>query len=176
MIVLRAARVTLRRWRSDDGSPFAALNADARVMRYITAPLSRTESDALAERIARHIETRGWGLWALDVPGLAFAGFVGLASVPFELPLAGFPPPVHEIGWRLAHAAWGHGYASEAATLALQDARERLRLALVVSFTARLNEPSQRVMQRIGPVQRAHFQHPRLAPEHALALHVLYTT
>jgi hypothetical protein len=45
---LRTARLHLRRWRAGDRAPFAALNADPRVMEHFAAPLSREESDALA--------------------------------------------------------------------------------------------------------------------------------
>ena len=48
----------------------------------------------------------------------AFAGFTGLALQTFEAP---FNPSV-EVGWRLAREAWGHGYATEAATAALDFA------------------------------------------------------
>ena len=62
-------RLRLRGWTDDDREPFAALNADARVMEFFPSVLSRLESDALAVRIATHIDTYGWGLWAVEVPG-----------------------------------------------------------------------------------------------------------
>lgn len=173
--VLRGERVTLRPWTDADLAPFAALNADEEVMRYLTARLTREESDAYARRIRTHIDTRGFGLWALDVPQLGFVGFVGLsAKVPFELPVPGIVAEPHEIGWRLARAAWGRGYATEAATLALRYAFQVLRLPQVVSFTAAINTASRAVMQRIGLVLRGEFEHPRLADGHRLRAHVLY--
>ena len=36
----------------------------------------------------------------------------------------------YDIGWRLIRSAWGHGYATEAASAALADAFERLSVAL----------------------------------------------
>lgn len=168
-------RVRLRHWTDADLAPFAAMNADPEVMRYLTARLPRDESDALAQRIRTHFDTHGFGLWALEVPGLDFAGFVGLsAKVPFELPVPGTMVEPHEIGWRLARAAWGHGYASEAAALVLRHAFEVLALPQVVSFTATTNVASQAVMQRIGLQRRGEFDHPRLAEGHPLRRHVLY--
>jgi len=172
--VLRGERVLLRPWRDEDLAPFAALNADPEVMRHFPAPLTREQSDALAGRIRLHIEQFGHGLWALELPDLPFAGFVGLAGVAFELP---FVPPsgeTREIGWRLARAAWGRGAASEAAALVLRHAWEALRLPRIVSFTALGNVRSQAVMERIGLARRGEFDHPRLAPEHPLRRHVLY--
>ena len=174
MNVLRGPRVTLRHWRDDDLAAFAALNADPEVMRQFMAPLTRAESDALATRIRTNFETRGFAQWALDVPGIGFAGFVGLSLAPFEPPLPGVEAPMHEIGWRLARAAWGQGYATEAARLALRHGFEALRLPQVVSFTALTNLASQAVMRRIGLSLRGEFDHPRMPEGHALRRHVLY--
>jgi RimJ/RimL family protein N-acetyltransferase len=171
---LRGPRVTLRHWRDDDLAPFAALNADPEVMRHFVAPLTRAESDAMAARIRANFESRGFAPWALDVPGLGFTGFVGISVPMFELPLTGLREPVHEIGWRLARAAWGQGYASEAAALALTHAFGVLRLPEVVSFTATTNLASQAVMRRIGLRWRGEFEHPRIPEGHALRRHVLY--
>jgi len=61
---------------------FAAMNADPIVMEYFPKALDRAESDALAARIRENFARRGFGLWAVEVPGVAgFIGLVGL-SVP----------------------------------------------------------------------------------------------
>ena len=52
VIELETPRLRLRAWRAQDCEPFAALNADAEVMAHFTAPLTRVQSDAMAERIA----------------------------------------------------------------------------------------------------------------------------
>ena len=173
-VTLRAGRVTLRPWRDDDLEPCAAMNADPQVMQHFLAPLTRAQSDAFAARARLHVEQFGHGLWALEVPGQPFAGFVGLSAVPFELPVPGIAPDPREIGWRLVRAAWGQGFASEAARLVLDHAWQVMRLPQVVSFTALGNQPSRRVMERIGLTQRAQFDHPRIAAGHPLRAHVLY--
>ncbi|KQU78097.1 MULTISPECIES: GNAT family N-acetyltransferase [unclassified Rhizobacter] len=171
---LRGERVLLRPWRDDDLAPFAAMNADPEVMRHFVAPLTREQSDAFAQRARLQVEQAGFGLWALELPQLRFAGFVGLSAVPFVLPVPDLAPDPHEIGWRLARAAWGQGYASEAARLALRHAWDVLRRPQIVSFTARGNQASQAVMRRIGLARRAEFDHPRIAEGHPLRPHVLY--
>jgi RimJ/RimL family protein N-acetyltransferase len=174
-VVLRGDRVILRQWIAADLAPFAALNDDPEVMRHLIRRLSREESDAMVQRIRTHIDEHGFGLWALEVPTLGFAGFVGLsAKVPFELPVPGVVPSPHEIGWRLSRAAWGFGYATEAASLALAYAFDVVGLPQVVSFTATSNKASQAVMKRIGLTLFGEFDHPRLDHDHSLRRHVLY--
>ncbi|MBV9819136.1 MAG: GNAT family N-acetyltransferase [Solirubrobacterales bacterium] len=70
----------MREWQASDRTPFAELNADAEVMRYFPAPLTRLESDALVDRIIADFKQYGWGLWALEERSTGcFLGFTGLA-------------------------------------------------------------------------------------------------
>lgn len=170
---LTTARLVLRHWRDADLESFAALNADPRVMEYFPGTLTRQESDALATRIRHRLETTDFGLWAVEVPGtVPFIGCVGLSIPRWE---AHFTPCV-EIGWRLALAHWGRGYATEAASAALAYAFNDLKLPEVVSFTAVTNHRSQAVMRRLGMnrTPQDDFLHPDLPEGHPLRPHVLY--
>lgn len=172
-IGIQSKRLLLRRWKDSDLEPFAALNADPEVMRYFPTPMTRQDSDAFAQRIEENFERDDFGLWAIEViGGPAFIGFTGLSRPSFE---AHFTPAV-EIGWRLARSAWGHGYATEAASASLAHGFDLAGLREVVSFTSTLNTPSQRVMQRLGmshdPAED--FEHPRVPPGDPLRPHVLY--
>ncbi len=175
--MISGERVTLRLWTDADLAPFAAINDDAEVMMHMRSHLTRDESDAMVGRIRAHFDTHGFGLWAIDVPSLGFAGFVGVAKVPFEIPTdssIGVVPEPYEIGWRLARAAWRHGYATEGAQLALRHGFEVAKLPQIVSFAAPGNLASIAVMERIGLTRRGEFDHPRLPPEHRSYRHVLY--
>jgi ribosomal-protein-alanine N-acetyltransferase len=166
-------RLLLRRWREDDLLPFAAMNADPEVMEFFPAALDRTSSDALARRIEAGFTEHGFGLWALEVGSSGgFIGFTGLSVPGFE---AAFTPAV-EVGWRLAREAWGHGYATEAATTALDAAFGPRALAEVVSFTSVANVRSQAVMRRLGMTRdpTEDFDHPSIPSGHPLGRHVLY--
>lgn len=68
---LTTARLRLRHWREEDLSAFAAMNADPRVMEFLPKVLSRAESDASATRISESFAIRGFGAWAIEVPGIA---------------------------------------------------------------------------------------------------------
>lgn len=170
---LRTDRLRLRRWLPADRVPFAALNADPRVIEFLPGPLSHEQSDALIARIEAHFDEHGFGLWAVEVCDTAtLAGFVGLFVPSFE---AHFTPCV-EIGWRLAPAHWGQGYATEAAQAALAFGFNVARLEEIVSFTVPGNVRSRRVMERIGMTHNPadDFDHPSLAEGHRLRRHVLY--
>ena len=178
MTTLTTDRLILRPWTEADFEPFAAMSADPAVMEYFPATLSRAESDAVAERLKSLIEENGIGFWALEVPGEApFIGFAGIQNVMFEAPFTPAPPArAVEIGWRLARAHWGKGYASEAARAALAYGFGELGLSEIVSFTAEGNLRSQAVMERIGMTRDAggDFDHPNLPEGHKLRRHVLY--
>jgi len=170
---LAGERVLLRPWREEDLAPFAALNADPRVMTFMAGCLTRADSDRLAMRIARHFDRHGFGLWAVELMGVApFIGCVGLAVPSFH---ASFTPCI-EIGWRLARDYWGRGYAREAARVALAVGFEDFGLERIVSFTARDNRRSRRLMERLGMSHSADedFGHPALPEGHPLRPHVLY--
>ena len=161
----------MRRWRGSDKAPFAALNADPEVMRYFARPPTRQASDRLAELADTDLELQGWGLWALEERASSrFLGFTGLARPTFE---ASFTPAV-EIGWRLSRAAWGFGFATEAARAAAAYAFEEVGLDALVSYTAERNTRSRAVMRRLGmrhdPADD--FDHPHIPRE--LRRHVLY--
>jgi RimJ/RimL family protein N-acetyltransferase len=85
-----------------------------------------------------------------------------------------FFTPCVEIGWRLAAKCWNQGLATEGARAVLQFARDTLGLEAVVSFAVRDNNPSRRVMEKLGMTFEAEFEHPRLPEGHPLRTHVLY--
>lgn len=169
---LETERLLLREWLAEDRRPFAALNADERVMEYFPHPLSRAESDAFVDRIIAEWAECGRGLYAVELRGEGrFIGYVGLHRATFDAPFT----PCVEIGWRLAADVWGRGYATEAARAVLRDAFGRLGLRRVYSFTAAVNGRSERVMRRLGMRSLGGFDHPALPVGHPLRPHVLYT-
>lgn len=170
---LETELLLLRGWRTGDREPFAALNADPEVMEHFPGRLDRVASDAFVDRIEAGWATEGIGLWAIGRRSDGrFLGYAGVLAPSFE---AHFTPAL-EIGWRLARDAWGHGYATEAATAVLAHGFDVLGLEEIVSFTIPANVRSRRVMERIGmhrdPIDD--FDHPRLPAGHPMRRHVLY--
>ena len=170
---IETPRLLLRDWTDADSEPFAALNADPRVMEFFPQALDRTESDTLIGRIREGLARDGFGLYAVAVKEpRRFIGFTGLARPGFDAPFM----PAIEVGWRLSRESWGSGYATEAAGAAVDHAFGTLGLEALVSFTTEWNRRSRRVMEKIGMTRdpREDFVHPKPPPGHKLAPHVLY--
>jgi RimJ/RimL family protein N-acetyltransferase len=163
----------LRAWRDDDLEPFIAMNADPKVMRFFPETYPRERTQRFVELIDRRWRELGYSLWAVErLDSGRFIGYVGLWPATFPAP---FTPAV-EVGWRLASDQWGRGYATEGGRAALGYAFATLGFAEILSFTARLNEASWRVMERLGMQRdaREDFEHPGVPENHATRHHVLY--
>jgi RimJ/RimL family protein N-acetyltransferase len=142
---LQTDRLRLRRFREDDLDAYAAICADPEVMRYLGEgkTLSRGEAWRQMAMILGHWQLRGYGLWAVEERATgALLGRVGF-----------FQPegwPGFELGWMIRRAAWGQGYATEAAARALAHAFTDLGRERVISLIRPDNHPSVRVAERLG--------------------------
>jgi RimJ/RimL family protein N-acetyltransferase len=180
---VRTERLLLRRFTDADRSAMAAINADPAVMEHFPAPLDRAASDAFLDRIEAVWQERGWGPWAVEVvdpdgPGPQHPEPQGLVGEVGLLPADHVQPGAVEVGWRVARAVWGRGYAPEAARAALRVGFDDLGLAEIISFTVPQNTSSRRVMEKIGMRRRpeADFEHPLVDPVTVphLVRHVMY--
>jgi RimJ/RimL family protein N-acetyltransferase len=172
VIEFETPRLRLRQWRESDRQPFAAMHADPAVMEFFPSLQSRASSEASIDAWQSQFATQGWSNWAVElIESGQFIGFTGLSVPRRTLPFS----PCVEVGWRLARAFWGNGFATEAARGALRVGFEQLSLAEIVSFTAVGNQRSRAVMERIG-MRNANqdFEHPGVPEGHPLRLHCLY--
>jgi 3-dehydroquinate dehydratase / shikimate dehydrogenase len=166
-------RLILRQWRQSDWEPFAQLNADPRVREFFLGVLSREESDGEVVELSRHIDSSGWGFWAVSLRQTdEFIGCIGLDEVYFKSPFS----PAIDIGWRLGFKHWNNGYATEGAKAALQYGFDVLNLQTIVAYTAVQNTCSRHVMSKIGMSHDPadDFDHPDFPNGHKHKRHVLY--
>jgi len=172
IIELKTERLKLRQWTDADKEQFATMSADPEVMRFFPATLTRTESDEIAHKCQTLLANRGWGIWAVELTEAnTFIGIVGLHETTAQLPCT----PCVEILWRLARPHWGKGYATEAASAALQVAFQRLQLNEIVSFAVPENTASRGVMERINMTNTGEdFEHPDVPENSHLRQHCLY--
>ncbi len=172
---LRTGRLTLRQWRSSDLAAAAVMHADERVGSWLGGTLTAERSAAFVDRQAVGLALRGIGLFAVEESATGeFVGAVGLGGVGSEFSFG----PALEVAWRLAPAAQGHGYATEAAAAVLDYADGLFGLERVAAFTAVGNRASLAVMDRLGMVNDetlpgSEFDHPKLGPGNPLRRHAL---
>lgn len=166
-------RLTLRGWREDDAAQHHAMRNDPDVRRYLGPPTTLDDSHEVIARQRALLETLGYCFWVIErrADG-AFLGWCGFKPGPEGTPIAALP----EIGWSLTSAAWGQGYALEAARGALAWAWPTMDWPSIHAITVPANTASWGLMQRLGMtrVEGADFNHPALAEGDPLRLHLLY--
>jgi [ribosomal protein S5]-alanine N-acetyltransferase len=143
---LHTARLRLRPFASADADALFALHSDARVLLYWDAP--PWSERARAERFltaSRQMAEEGSGA-RLAIDRVSDTSFLGWCSVTRWNP----DYRSASLGYCLDEAAWGHGYATEAARSLLQWAFDRLDLNRVQAETDTRNAASARVLEKLG--------------------------
>ncbi|NLE22402.1 MAG: GNAT family N-acetyltransferase [Actinobacteria bacterium] len=139
-------RLELRRFTPADLEPLLTVFGDPDVMRFVGAerrPLDRKGVATLLAGAEAQWQRHGLGLLAVVERGTGrLIGEAGLQ--PLE---AG---PDIEVGYTLARAAWGRGYATEAARAVLLWAFARLRLHRVIAVADPANGASLQVLGKLG--------------------------
>jgi RimJ/RimL family protein N-acetyltransferase len=144
-VILTTARLKLRRFLQSDLDPFAALNADPEVMRYLGgAALTRAQSEDMLLGADHCFAELAYGKIAVERS--ADGAFLGACGLSVE----SWYPDDLELGWRLAHMHWGRGYASEAAAAWLDYAFAIFDARRVISISDAPNVRSIAVMKNIG--------------------------
>jgi RimJ/RimL family protein N-acetyltransferase len=155
-VELVTPRLVLRDFRRDDADDLHTMDGDDRVMRYIGTGLpgrTREQTARALERMIAQAATRpGYGLLhARRRDDGNFVGGCGLFPLPDGDDI--------EIAYRLPHACWGHGYATEMAQAVLDYGFATPGLKRIVGVTWPENLPSQRVLEKIGMRDEGRAQH-----------------
>ncbi len=145
-------RLTIRPRNFADLEACLAMDRDPLVTQFISGPWTDPVAHRafIAERM-RHRYPDGMGYWSI----VAAEGFVGwILLTPLDL-----HGPEIEIGWRLVRAAWGRGYATEAARPVLDHAFRTLGLPYVVADIDPANTASIGVARKLGLVPSGTARH-----------------
>lgn len=139
------ARLRLRAFEQRDLDAYAAIVADEDVTRHLGdgRPLSRADAWRQMAMFNGHWTLLGFGIWAVEHRESGeLMGRIGCL----------YPEgwPAFEIGYVLAKAFWGGGYATEGAAAALAFARTECRPERIVSLIRPDNIGSIRVAERLG--------------------------
>ena len=143
---LHTERLTLRPFVEADLDAYAAMCADAEVMRHIGAggPVDRDIAWRQMAHFAGHWVLRGYGMWAIEER--ASGELVGRAGF---LNPEGWP--ANELGWLLGRPHWGRGYAYEASLAAREHGRQTMGLhGRLISLIRAENARSLALARRLG--------------------------
>ncbi|WP_432573589.1 GNAT family N-acetyltransferase [Kineococcus sp. SYSU DK005] len=149
MLELTTERLLLRAFTPGDVEAVHAYAGDPEVCRYTDwGPNTPAQSQAFIDEVlaASAAEQPDSMTWAVTIAGAEAGDVIGACSATVTS---------HEhrrgvMGYVLARAHWGRGYATEAAAAVLGFAREELGLARVEATCRPGNVASQRVLTRIG--------------------------
>jgi RimJ/RimL family protein N-acetyltransferase len=143
---LATARLHLRAFEDTDADDIFALHSNAYVVRYWDSP-PWTERARAEKFIAtcRQMEQDGSGV-RLAVNRVSDGAFIGWCT------LSGWNPDFRSasLGYCFSEAAWGHGYATEAARALLTWAFDALDLNRVQAEADTRNAASGRVLEKLG--------------------------
>jgi RimJ/RimL family protein N-acetyltransferase len=144
---VRTERLTLRRFTPNDAEAFAAYRSDPDVARFQSwnAPVPFTEAQKKVEEFAHgDPEAPGWFQYAVDLDGVLI-GDLGL-NLHENLMQA-------ELGFTLAPAYQGQGYATEAVRGLLNHLFVERELHRVSAECDARNTASARLLERAGFTQ-----------------------
>ncbi len=160
---LETDRLVLRPIRREDFAAFAAFLADAESTRHLGGPQPR----AVAWRTFLAMA----GAWAMQ--GFAMFSVIEKASGAWVGRVGPWQPegwPGTEVGWGIARDRCGLGYATEAATTAIDWAFDALGWSEVIHVIDVGNAASQAVARKLGSRNRGRGQLP--APYEAVIIDV----
>ena len=146
MLVLETERLLLRPSTTDDAPFVLTLLNEPSFLRFIGDKKVRNLEDArqylLNGPIASY-ERHGFGLLLVELKDSNIpAGMCGL------LKREELPDP--DIGFAFLPAYWNKGFAFEAATAVMNDARERLKLTKILAIVSPDNDSSIKLLERLG--------------------------
>lgn len=140
---LHTERLTLRGFRESDGPALYAYLSDSEVVRYEPyRPLTREEAEKEA---ARRAEDENF--WAVCLPDGTLIGNLYFSKGEFD---------TWELGYVFHRAYWGNGYALESARALLRHGFEALGAHRVTALCNPENQPSWRLMERLGMRREGH--------------------
>jgi RimJ/RimL family protein N-acetyltransferase len=146
MTVLTTERLTLRCFHLQDVDAIYRVFGNPDVMRFSDGAKTREAVQIWLQTSIDHYETWGFGPYAVaQICHEIVIGYCGL----FFVPDLGGQPEI-EIGYRFISQAWGHGYATEAATAVRDYAFDTWRIKRLIALIDPSNRASIRVAEKIG--------------------------
>lgn len=174
--MIETARLSLRPCREEDKPAFAAILNTPAMMAELGGVRSPEAIDALVDKRIADQARHGFSYWAAELRETG--ALIGTCGIRIAGNYPGTPVEgMHEMGWRIAEAYWGRGYATEAAQATLDWAWAHLPVETIAAWTTAGNRKSWAVMERLGMVRAPEldFIRPGHAADDPLGAMVVYT-
>lgn len=161
MVSLTTERLLLRHIHLLDGGPLERVFGDEEVMRFGDGVQTSAWVQGWLRMCLEHYQRWGFGPYAVvERRRREVIGYCGL----FFFPELDGQPEV-EVGYRLARAWWGHGYATEAARAVCGYAFNVLCIRRIIAMIDPQNAASIRVAEKLGmryekPIMLEGYTHP----------------
>ena len=146
MIILETERLVLRQLTIDDAEFILSLLNEPSFLRYIGDKKVRNIADAqqyILNGPMASYEQNGFGLYLVEArethTPIGMCGLLKRAELDDV-----------DIGFAFPPDFWGQGFASEAAKAVMDYARQTLKLQRIVAITNPDNEPSIKLLERLG--------------------------
>ena len=147
--IAETGRLIIRHWHPSDAEDAFAIYGDPEVTRYLADDARDTTIDQTREWLAKKVVTQAekapLGLWAVEER--ANSRVIGHALLQYA---AINGEDRVEVGYALARAAWGKGYATEIAEAMLRVGFDTLNLTEIYGVVIPENTASRRVLEKIG--------------------------
>jgi RimJ/RimL family protein N-acetyltransferase len=154
-IIIETQRLILRTEAEGDIAAWAKHMNTPAVTEHLGGPRELFQIEASFAKTAAYQSQYGFGFMMIQHKQSGeLIGNCGLKLVDNDyapLPLL----DQFEIGWSIRQDYWRCGYAYEAALATFELAFERHGATRIFAFTSDRNEPSQRLMEKLGMVRRA---------------------
>ena len=142
-VKLETERLLLRWFREEDFPAYVEIATDAEVMKFIGGQQTPLEAWRAMTSHIGHWYFRGYGVFAVEEKATRkMVGRIGFMNPP------GWPG--FELGWTLARASWGKGYATEGAQRLMRYAFTEMNRDHLISCIAPDNVSSVKVAERLG--------------------------
>jgi [ribosomal protein S5]-alanine N-acetyltransferase len=149
-IFVETERIVLRHIVEGDANDLFYLDSDPEVVRYVgNVPLEKYEQAVKTiEGIHEQYNKYGIARWAMiEKSSNSFLGWAGLKYITDTV---NGKSNYYDLGYRLAKAYWGKGYATEAAKAVLEYGFNIMHLPTIYAIADCENDKSHHVLEKSG--------------------------
>ena len=152
--VLETERLTMRRMSLEDIDNLQLIFADPLAMFFYPKTLDREETKAWILKVMAQYEQYGAGMWACHLKDNG--EFVGQCGLYFQTDVDGKDEV--EVGYLFLRKYWSQGYATEAAKVVMEYARNRLGFKRLISLVRPNIPPDVSLKKTASHQERDHIQ------------------